>query len=152
MENNKTVELNEKKRRALDRLYRLSFFFSNEMLKYEEKHKEFEKKCKEAEESGETVIIVSASSNNAKCMKNCLQATNKVIDYLNKKENADYIELWQLDGVNAMLDKSINAATGLNVNFGSLLRKRGDNMAYIKRTTRTDETVEVEYFYKSRPD
>lgn len=43
MENNKTVELNEKKRRALDRLYRLSFFFSNEMFKYEEKHKEFEK-------------------------------------------------------------------------------------------------------------
>lgn len=104
MENNKTVELNEKKRRALDRLYRLSFFFSNEMFKYEEKHKEFEKKCKEAEESGEAVIIVSTSSNNAKCMKNCLQATNKVIDYLNKKENADHIELWQLDGVNAMLD------------------------------------------------
>lgn len=48
MENNKTVEINEKKRRALDRLYRLSFFFSNEMLKHEEEHKEFEKKCKEA--------------------------------------------------------------------------------------------------------
>lgn len=105
MENNKTVEINEKKKRALDRLYRLSFFFSNEMLKHEEEHKEFEKKCKEAKESGETVIIVSTASNNAKRMKNCLQATNKVIGYLNKKENADYIELWQLDGINAMLDE-----------------------------------------------
>ena len=104
MENNKTVEINEKKRRAFDRLYRLSFFFSSEMLKHEEEDKEFEKKCKEAKESGETVFIVSAASNNAKCMKHCLQATNKVIDYLNKKENADYIEPWQLDGINAMLD------------------------------------------------
>lgn len=130
MENNKTVELNEKKRRALDRLYRLSFFFSNEMLKYEEKHKEFEKKCKEAEESGETVIIVSTSSNNAKCMKNCLQATNKVIDYLNKKENADYIELWQLDGVNAMLDSCKKRNT---VRFAIRNTGRIRNVGRVKR-------------------
>lgn len=37
-------------------------------------------------------------------MQNCLKATNEVIDYLRKKENAEYLEIWQLDGVNAMLD------------------------------------------------
>lgn len=96
------MEMNEKKKRALDRLYRLSYFFSNEMLKHEEKHKEFKKTCEK--ESNKLVIIVSAANHNANVMKKCLQATNEIIEYLNKKENAEYIARWQLDGVNAMLD------------------------------------------------
>lgn len=34
MDNETIVKINEKKKRALDRLYKLSYFFSNEMLKY----------------------------------------------------------------------------------------------------------------------
>lgn len=104
MDNETIVKINEKKKSVLDRLYKLSYFFSNEMLKYIGEKEEFERKCKEAEEKGEQVVIVSTSENNKKCMQNCLKATNEVIDYLRKKENAEYLEIWQLDGVNAMLD------------------------------------------------
>lgn len=105
MDNEKIIEINEKKRRALDRLYKLSYFFSNEMLTHIEEEKEFERKCKEAEEKGEAVIMISAATNNKNCMQNCLRATNEAINYIRKKENAEYLEIWQLDGINAMLDR-----------------------------------------------
>ena len=99
------VEIKEGKRRSLDRLYRLSYWFSNEMFKYIAEEEELEKKCKEAAENGTTVILVSAATNNKRCMQGCLQATNEAINFLRKKENEDSLEMWQLDGINAMLDR-----------------------------------------------
>ncbi len=105
LDNEKVIQVNEGKRRALERLYKLSYWFSNEMLKHIAEEEEFEKKCKEAEASGETVIMVSAATNNKNCMQHCLRATNEAINYLRNKENAEYLELWQLDGINAMFDR-----------------------------------------------
>ena len=67
MDNETIVKINEKKKRALDRLYKLSYFFSNEMLKYIGEKEEFERKCKEAEEKGEQVVIVSTSETKNVC-------------------------------------------------------------------------------------
>lgn len=103
--NNKIVEINAGKKRALERLYKLSYWFSNEMLNYIAEEEQFSRKCKEAEEKGESVIMVSAATNNKKCMQHCLQATNEAINYIRKKDNEQFLELWQLDGINAMFDR-----------------------------------------------
>lgn len=105
MNDKNMLVINEKKERALERLYKLSYFFSNEMFVYIKEEGEFKKKYKEAKECDKPVIMVSTATNNKECMQRCLQATNEVINYLRKKENAEYLENWQLDGINAMLDR-----------------------------------------------
>lgn len=54
-------------KKLLDKVYRLNYWFCNEMLIDEQHAAEFEEACKKANESGEPVIMVSAAEGNAKC-------------------------------------------------------------------------------------
>lgn len=54
-------------KKLLDKVYRLNYWFCNEMLVDEQHAAEFEEACKKANESGEPVIMVSAAEGNAKC-------------------------------------------------------------------------------------
>lgn len=89
----------------VDQLCRYNYWFCNEMMKYEEENKKFEKACEEAKECGEHVCIMSFAANNAKCMKGCMQGTVKLINFLCDKKEQDYIEPWQLAGAEAILTK-----------------------------------------------
>lgn len=98
--------MNKENRNALiNRLGRLSYFFSKEMLKHEQEVKDFEDLCKKAEESGSQVVVVSGAENNRKVMRDCLKATNDCIDFLRKKDNYEYVEPWQEAGITAIFDK-----------------------------------------------
>ena len=48
-------------KKLLDKVYRLNYWFCNEMLIDEQHAAEFEEACKKANESGEPVIMVSAA-------------------------------------------------------------------------------------------
>lgn len=89
-------------KKLLDKVYRLNYWFCNEMLTEEQHMAEFEDACKKATESGEPVIMISAASGNAQCMKNCMKDTVEVINFLRNKENLEYLEPWQLAGAEAM--------------------------------------------------
>lgn len=60
-------------KKLLDKVYRLNYWFCNEMLIEEQHITEFEDACKKATESGEPVIMISAAEGNAKCMKSCMK-------------------------------------------------------------------------------
>lgn len=119
--NERAITIREEKRRALDRLYRISYWFANEMFKYMEKEAAFKEKCEKAEKEGGTVVIMSAAENNKRCMQNCLKATTEIINYLSNdrtedlegidlilEKNAENMNMWQIDGINAMLDTCAN--------------------------------------------
>lgn len=55
-------------KKLLDKVYRLNYWFCNEMLIDEQHAAEFEEACKKANESGEPVIMVSTAEGNAKCI------------------------------------------------------------------------------------
>lgn len=59
---------NDRIKKLLDKVYRLNYWFCNEMLIDEQHAAEFEEACKKANESGEPVIMVSTAEGNAKCM------------------------------------------------------------------------------------
>ena len=92
-------------KKLLDKVYRLNYWFCNEMLTEEQHMAEFEDACKKATESGEPVIMISAASGNAQCMKNCMKDTVEVINFLRNKENLEYLEPWQLAGAEAMFNQ-----------------------------------------------
>ncbi|MCA5576586.1 hypothetical protein PM027_03050 [[Clostridium] symbiosum] len=98
--------INKEERKAVvKRLYSLAYWFTNEMFNDEEKgarnKARFEKECKE--KPGEVIMMVDCSENNARVMKSCLKETRDAINFL---KNAEYdVELWQLAGINAMLDQ-----------------------------------------------
>ena len=102
----------EEIKNVINRLARLSYWFSKEMLKEMDEAEAFEKACKEAQKKAEQnpeapiEIMISAASGYARTMRHCLEATNSCIDYLRKDDNAEYVESWQLAGINAMFDKA----------------------------------------------
>ena len=79
-------------KKLLDKVYRLNYWFCNEMLIDEQHAAEFEEACKKANESGEPVIMVSAAEGNAKCMKSCMKDTVAILNFLRKEENWEYLE------------------------------------------------------------
>ena len=97
--------MEERIKTLVDRCCRLNYWFCNEMMKEEEEAKEFEKECEKAKESGENIIIITASYGNAKCMRGCMEETVKVINYLRNKKNREYIEAWQVSGAEAMFNQ-----------------------------------------------
>lgn len=84
-------------KKLLNKVYRLNYWFCNEMLIDEQHAAEFEEACKKANESGEPVIMVSAAEGNAKCMKSCMKDTVAILNFLRKEENWEYLEPWQMD-------------------------------------------------------
>lgn len=95
----------ERIKNLLDKLYKLNYWFCNEMMKEEESLKKFEKACEEVRETEGLVMVVSAAPGNVKCMKGCMEDTVKIIRYLKNKENHEYIEPWQMAGVEAMFNQ-----------------------------------------------
>lgn len=92
-------------KKLLDKVYRLNYWFCNEMLIDEQHAAEFEEACKKVKESDEPVVMVSAAEGNAKCMKSCMKETVAVLNFLRNKENWEYLEPWQLAGAEAMLNQ-----------------------------------------------
>lgn len=92
-------------KKLLDKVYRLNYWFCNEMLIDEQHAAEFEEACKKANESGEPVVMVSAAEGNAKCMKSCMKDTVAVLNFLRKEENWEYLESWQMAGAEAMFNQ-----------------------------------------------
>lgn len=92
-------------KKLLDRVYRLNYWFCNEMLIDEQHAAEFEEACKKANDSGEPVIMVSAAEGNAKCMKSCMKDTVAILNFLRKEENWEYLEPWQMAGAEAMFNQ-----------------------------------------------
>lgn len=92
-------------KQLLDKVYKLNYWFCNEMLMEEHHVAEFEEACKKASESSEPVIMISGATGNMQCMKNCMKDTVAVINFLRNKENLQYLESWQLAGVEAMFNQ-----------------------------------------------
>lgn len=92
-------------KKLLDKVYRLNYWFCNEMLIDEQHAAKFEEACKKANESGEPVIMVSAAEGNAKCMKSCMKDTVAILNFLRKEENWEYLEPWQMAGAEAMFNQ-----------------------------------------------
>lgn len=96
---------NSRIKKLLENLYKLNYWFSNEMLEEEKKVKEFEKACEEAKKSDSLVMVISGAPGNVKCMKGCMEDTVKVINFLRDKKNHEYIEPWQMAGAEAMFNQ-----------------------------------------------
>ena len=96
---------NDRIKKLLDKVYRLNYWFCNEMLIDEQHAAEFEEACKKANESGEPVIMVSTAEGNAKCMKSCMKDTVAILNFLRKEENWEYLEPWQMAGAEAMFNQ-----------------------------------------------
>ncbi|MDO4266411.1 MAG: hypothetical protein Q4C63_08145 [Eubacteriales bacterium] len=98
-------ELSEDRQKAIKRLYKLVYWFVDEMLNEEDAEvkeaAEFEKQCKE--EPDKLQYRVSAHSHNAEVMKDCMREARDAAEFLKNKEND--IEEWQVAGINAMFDR-----------------------------------------------
>lgn len=98
-------EFSENRQKAIKRMYKLVYWFADEMLKEEDTEKkeaaEFERQCKE--EPDKLQFRVSAHDNNAKVMKDCMREARDAAEFLKNKEND--IEEWQIAGINAMFDQ-----------------------------------------------
>lgn len=98
-------EFSEGRQKAIKRMYKLVYWFADEMLKEEDAEEkeaaEFERQCKE--EPDKMQFRVSAHDNNARVMKNCMREARDAAEFLRDREND--IEEWQIAGINAMCDQ-----------------------------------------------
>ena len=98
-------ELSESRQKAIKRMYKLVYWFADEMLKEEDAEKreaaEFERQCKE--EPDKLQFRASAHDNNVKVMKDCMREARDAAEFLKNREND--IEEWQIAGINAMCDQ-----------------------------------------------
>ncbi len=103
--NEEKEELSESRQKVIKRMYKLVYWFADEMLKYEDMEEqekaEFERKSKE--EPDKQIIMVSTSGNNARVMKDCMREARDAAEFLRDREND--IEEWQITGINAMCDQ-----------------------------------------------
>lgn len=101
------VELSKKRRKAIKRLYKLLYWFADEMLNEEDAEKRetavFEEQQKK--EPDKLQMRVSAHDNNASIMKDCIRETRDAAEFLKSGEND--VEEWQIAGINAMFDQCI---------------------------------------------
>lgn len=99
------VELSENRKKAIKRLYKLVYWFADEMLDEEDAEKreaaEFEEQRKK--EPDKLQIRVSAHDNNARVMKDCIREARDAAEFLKSGEND--VEEWQIAGINAMFDQ-----------------------------------------------
>lgn len=98
-------EFSESRQKAIKRMYKLVYWFADEMLKEEDAEEReaaaFKKAC-EAEPNKQQ-IRVSAHDNNARVMKDCMREARDAAEFLRDKDND--IEEWQIAGINAMCDQ-----------------------------------------------
>lgn len=98
-------EFSESRQKAIKRMYKLVYWFADEMLKEEDAEEkeaaEFKKQCEE--ESDKLQYRVSAHDNNARVMKDCMREARDAAEFLRDKESD--IEEWQIAGINAMFDQ-----------------------------------------------
>lgn len=98
-------EFSESRQKAIKRMYKLVYWFADEMFKYEDMEEreraEFERRSKE--EPDKQIFMVSTSGNNAKVMKDCMREARDAAEFLKDREND--IEEWQLAGINGMFDQ-----------------------------------------------
>lgn len=98
-------EFSENRQKAIKRMYKLVYWYADEMLKEEDAEKkevaEFKRQC-EAEPDKQQ-FSVSAHDNNVMVMKDCMREARDVAEFLMNKESD--IEEWQIVGINAMCDQ-----------------------------------------------
>lgn len=98
-------ELSENRQKAIKRMYKLVYWFADEMFKYEDmeaqEKAEIERRCKEAPD--EPIVLLCTSGRNAEVMKECMRETRDAADFLKNSKND--IEEWQIAGINAMFDQ-----------------------------------------------
>lgn len=101
----KKAELSESRQKAIKRMYKLVYWFADEMLKEEDAEEreaaEFKRQCEA--EPGKLQCRVSAHNNNARVMKDCMREARDAAEFLRDREND--IEEWQIAGINAMFDQ-----------------------------------------------
>lgn len=101
----KIREESEEREKLVRRLYKLVYWFADEMLKEEDAEikeaAEFEKQCKE--EPDKLQCRVSAHGHSAEVMKDCMREARDAAEFLKNKDND--IEKWQIAGINAMFDQ-----------------------------------------------
>lgn len=99
------VELSENRKKAIKRLYKLVYWFADEMLNEEDAEKreaaEFEEQRKK--EPDKLQFRVSVHDNNARVMKHCIREARDAAEFLKSGEND--VEEWQIAGINAMFDQ-----------------------------------------------
>lgn len=109
MEEKHKEETKEIRTEILETLFRYEYWFASEMFKYEQEDADFTEKCKESEKNatngGKIEVLISTASNNTRVMKGCLKDVTQAIRYLKDKENAEYIEMWQLTAIQSMLNR-----------------------------------------------
>lgn len=91
------VELSESRKKVIERLYELVYRFADELLNEEDAFEEQRKK------EPDKKIKASAYDYNIEVMKDCIRETRDTVEFLKNGEN--YVEEWQIVGINAMLDQ-----------------------------------------------
>ncbi len=98
-------EFSESRQKAIKRMYKLLYWFADEMLNEEDAEKremaEFKKQCETRPDKLQ--CRVSAHDNNVRVMKDCIRETRDAAEFLKNGEND--IEEWQIAGINAMFDQ-----------------------------------------------
>ena len=96
----------EKLKSTATRIQKLGFWFAGEMLDEEDQgrknREQYEKE--KAENPDKLVVMVDASENNVRCMKECLKSCRRSYQHICK--NKGDIEEWQIAGINAMFDQT----------------------------------------------
>ncbi len=103
--NEEKKEFSESRQKVIKRMYKLVYWFADEMLKEEDAEEkeaaEFKRQCEA--ETNKQQFRVSAHDNNARVMKECIREARDAAEFLRDREND--IEEWQIAGINAMFDQ-----------------------------------------------
>ena len=94
----------EQRKELAGRIHRLNSLFTIEYLEELENGKKEQEAVQKMKEGGEPEIMVLTADWNAKVNLDGMRDCMDVIKYLSNEENEVY--LWQLAGINAMLDQS----------------------------------------------
>lgn len=95
----------ERVQTILKNVCKLNYWFTKEMLKCEEEMEKEKELIKQAEKRNDCVCVICVTEHNRDFMKECLKDTVTIIDFLRDKENVEYLEEWQIKGVEAMFQQ-----------------------------------------------
>ena len=89
----------------LKNVCKLNYWFAKEMFECEEAMKKEKELIKQAEKRNDCVCVICVAEHNRDVMKGRLKDTVTIINYLCDKENVEYLEEWQIKGVEAMFQQ-----------------------------------------------
>lgn len=89
----------------LKNVCKLNYWFAKEMFECEEEMEKEKELIKQAEKRNDCVCVICVAEHNRDFMKDCLKDTVTIINYLCDKENVEYLEEWQIKGVEAMFQQ-----------------------------------------------